>query len=79
MEVVQKRIVYAKRQVNNLKSFITRPVGVFETADRVIETFRRANRETLSAILGYGSRAYIGSRTQFLRRRISTRLPIRRF
>jgi len=79
MEVVQKRIVYAKRQVNNLKDFITRPVGVFETADRVIETFRRANRETLSAILGYGSRAYIGSRAQFLRRRISTRLPIRRF
>jgi len=48
--IIQTRINAAKRQVNTLKEFLSTPKGVFETADQIVKNFRRANRETLSAI-----------------------------
>jgi len=48
--VIQTRINAAKRQINTLKEFLTTPKGIFETVDQMVKNFRRANRETLSAI-----------------------------
>jgi len=68
-KVVTTRVSSAKRQLENIKTFVTKPVGIFETVDRMLKTFRQANRETLSA-LGVSA-----SRGQILRRPISVRIP----
>jgi len=38
------------RQIDAIRTFITTPVGVFQTIDQMITTFRTANKESLKAI-----------------------------
>jgi len=71
-KVVSTRISSAKEQIENIRTFLTQPVGVFETVDRMVRTFRRANKETLSVI---GVRAQI---TQLPTRLVSKIRRVRR-
>ena len=49
-DIINIRVSALQRQVENVKSLITEPRGVFETIDSMIRTARMANRETLKAI-----------------------------
>ena len=49
-DVINIRVSALQRQVENVKSLITEPRGVFETIDSMIRTARMANRETLKTI-----------------------------
>lgn len=53
-EVVDIRKRALQKQAQNVMSLIRDPVGLFETLDEMIRTFRSANRETLGAIRGIG-------------------------
>jgi len=48
--VVDMRISSLKRQVDNIRTFVTEPVGIFETVDRMVKNFREANRQTIQAV-----------------------------
>jgi len=51
-EVVRIRLRALKEHKENLKSFVKEPKGVMEWVDEGIKIFRRANRDTIKAILG---------------------------
>jgi len=46
-KIIKTRQVYVRKQIDNVRSFITTPKGVFETIDEMIKTFRSANKATL--------------------------------
>jgi hypothetical protein len=39
-----------RRQLDNIRSFVRMPKGLFEGIDSFIKTFREANKETVRAI-----------------------------
>jgi len=55
-DVVDVRVRSLRRQVDTLRRAATTPTGVFEAIDEVIRNFRRANKETVSALTRGGFR-----------------------
>jgi len=49
-KIVNIRTSALRKQVDNVITLVKQPVGVFETLDTVVKTFRQANRETLEVI-----------------------------
>jgi len=54
--ILEVRMKAIQRQLNNIRSFVTQPTGIFETIDSIIKTARYANRETLR-MLGINAQA----------------------
>lgn len=50
MGVLDAKMRSTRQQLDNIINFLTQPVGVFETIDRMIKTFRESNREALQTI-----------------------------
>lgn len=57
--IVDVRVSSLKRQISNLRTFITEPTGIFETVDRMVKTFREANRQTIQQLGLRGMRGRI--------------------
>jgi len=51
-EIVRIRVDALKEHKENLKSFVKEPKGVLEWVDKGIKIFRKANRDTIRAIIG---------------------------
>jgi len=49
-EIIRIRVEGIRKQVDALKSFVTEPKGVFETADQLVKNFRQTNRQTLQQL-----------------------------
>jgi len=51
-EIVRIRINALKEHKENLKNFVKEPKGVLEWVDEGIKIFRKANRDTIRALIG---------------------------
>jgi hypothetical protein len=49
-KVIDIRVSSARRQIDNVWSFVKEPKGIFETVDAMVKNFRSANRETIEAL-----------------------------
>lgn len=48
--ILEIKMSSARRQLENVKSLITQPRGVFETVDEMIKTFRSSNRRIMETV-----------------------------
>lgn len=48
-KAIDVRVEAVRKQLRNVGDLITEPVGVFQTLDKMITTFRTANRDMLQA------------------------------
>jgi len=49
-QILNIRLEALRKQVDTVAKLVAEPVGVFQTVDTMIRTFREANRKTLEAI-----------------------------
>lgn len=49
-KIIKTRQIYVRKQIDNIRSFLTTPKGIFETIDEMIRTLRAANKATLKDI-----------------------------